>query len=304
MTTAALATEFGGAGSGDFSDSYGGEISFFPVTPPPLVKADTISPSMMPPLYIEPSVLDGSSSFLSNVNSNNVLPSSKKSLTSVQQYTQPPSITSTMSSKTDSSPTTESGTSTMTLVIIAFAVVLVVVLGIFLFRRFTLSPSSPSNSNSGVNNSSDHGVVKKTVKFQDQAVASGTFDKSGVIETESAWQQLVSGAAQGKHNVPVVVAFTMTGCGPCSNLKPALMDAINQSNSSSSANGGKEVRIYNLNFNGEEWKQNAMIQHDVTMFPTIKRFQPGQPIAKNSNGMIEFNGPRTAENILAFAHNA
>lgn len=270
-------------------DAGGDEIAFFDATPP-LANSqfDPDTEEVFPDL--EPD------SYMSGLNSNNDPLDLDISSTAQRRHLPYKSEIASGMANTRKATEQESGISGTTFFLIVIGIILLLVLGVFLYQRFFSNSRGKRSGDSGAAAAAVE-KVKKTVKFEDNNGGGGGIPNSGVINDAATWKKLVESAARGDIDRPVIVAFTMTRCGHCSNMKPELMKAIKQSSS-------ENVAIYNLDYADEQWKQAAMMQQQVNQFPTIKKFQTGKPIDNNSPGAVEFNGPRTADNILAFAKQA
>lgn len=108
------------------------------------------------------------------------------------------------------------------------------------------------------------------------------------VESLSQWNSAVVNAPHDR-----VVAYTMTGCGHCTNMMPSL----------EKAGASSKVPIYNLNFNGEDWKSKVIKDLNINGFPTIVKYKANQAIAAGAG--IEYGSADRSENALRkFSENA
>ncbi len=145
-------------------------------------------------------------------------------------------------------------------------IVIVILIGAFMLYKYC--------SNDTLEDS-----VEGAVEDQRHGDGTGHSSPGALVEIESPtqWQGLMN--SEG----PFVVAFTMTGCGHCTTMKPALQSAGRTS----------KVGIYQLNFNGEDWKQAEVSKLKIQGFPTMYRFDQGTA--------HEHKGGRDEGSIVRFA---
>lgn len=163
----------------------------------------------------------------------------------------------------------KSGIGTTGIVIIVIVVILLIVGGIFLIKKC----SGSDDCNDDIPCASGNVGSRESGHAESSRPAGALVE----IETPVQWQGLQ------QIREPHVVAFTMTGCGHCVNMKPALESAGRKS----------RVTIYQLNFNGEPWKQDVVKNLGIQGFPEIIKFENG---TKKT-----FQGSRDESSLIQFA---
>lgn len=175
--------------------------------------------------------------------------------------------------------TSSSGNGMLGILVVGVLVVVLVVGGILLWK-YCSSDGSPMGA--GHQQAQDRRANPNQQQRSSESSSERPIRSLDDIEikTPEQWAAVMSG-----NKDPVwVVACTMTGCGPCTQFKPNLLNAAKKC----------KHPIHMFNYGGEQWKQAELSKLKVEGFPTVYRFAKGQPPQ-------EYRGDRSEASVVQFA---